>query len=486
MTETILILEDEVLLGSELARHYEKQGLEVVLVSSCTEARKALKSRRIDPLLILSDMSLPDGNGLDLLEEVATFYSATEWIFLTGYGSVPDSVRAVRLGAFDFLTKPCSLDKLDLSVRSALRSAAAQRRLQADANDETRRYGFTRFLGNSAAATQTREMLRQLSLLPISAIILTGETGTGKGLAARILHYNGPRADNPLIELNCAALPRELIESELFGHEAGAFTSAKGRHRGLMEQAHGGTLFLDEIGELPLDLQSKLLKVLEDKSFHRLGGEREIKVDFQIVAATNRDLSTEIKSGSFRADLYHRLSVIELRLPSLRERQGDLCELVPEFLMEFNKRCGKNVNQLSPQAWRLLESHAWPGNVRELRNVIERCVLLSQSSMLPEQWLHLNPGPNFNESGAPDVTKEDYRLTGTAEHKISSAPDNGLMAPDRICFTLDGAVGLDEMVGDIISHALDRQNGNVSEVARLLKTTREKIRYRIGKLKLRP
>ncbi len=461
MIDTILIIEDEKLLGSELQRHYLKLGYEVIWLQSYAEAQRKLHSKKFDPSLILSDLNLPDGNGLDLLEEYGKNMSSCEWIFLTGYGDVPDSVRALRLGAFDFLTKPCPLEQLDLIIRSALRSANAQRRLQEKSKDASQRYAFETFIGSSNVAHQTQQLLRQLSQAPFSALILSGETGTGKGLATRILHYNSTRAKEPLIELNCSALPKDLLESELFGHEAGAYTGATSRHRGLVEQANGGTLFLDEIGEMPLDLQAKLLKVIEDRKIRRIGSETEIQVDIQIIAATNRNLQDDINNGTFRADLYHRLGVFELRLPTLRERLEDIRDLVPEIIAEFNLKAGKNVSKIPPHVWTILEQYNWPGNVRELRNVLERCVILSTSSNLPEQWLQL-------QVSAENINCPDLKHNSTG-----------------IYFPADGSMGLDDMISEIVSIMLKKYDNNVSEVARVLKTTREKVRYRIEKYQLR-
>ncbi|RLA40934.1 MAG: sigma-54-dependent Fis family transcriptional regulator [Gammaproteobacteria bacterium] len=461
MIDTLLIIEDEQLLGSELQRHYIKSGYEVIWVQSYSEAQSKLQSNKTDPSLILSDLNLPDGNGLDLLEENHDTLSSCEWIFLTGYGDIPDSVRALRLGAFDFLTKPYPQEKLDLVVRSALRSANAQRRLQTSSKDASLRYNFDSFIGSSTVASQTQQMLRQLSQAPFSALILSGETGTGKGLATRILHYNSTRAKESLVELNCAALPKDLLESELFGYEAGAFTGAAKRHRGLLEQAQGGTLFLDEIAEMPLDLQAKLLKVIEDRTIRRLGSETEITIDIQLIAATNKNLQEEVSQGQFRSDLYHRLSVFELHLPSLHERLDDLHDLVPDIIAEFNIKSGKNITQIPPQIWHKLENYNWPGNVRELRNVLERSVLLSSSDSLSEQWLQLQEVPSGDTTSS----------TGSSSSVI--------------CLPVDGTMGLDEMTGVIVRTMLNKYDNNVSEVARVLKTTREKIRYRIDKYNLR-
>ena len=457
MIETLLIIEDEKLLGSELSRHYRQSGWEVVLVSSLAEAKALLLSKNLEPLLILSDMNLPDGNALDFMEAMKKHAGYAEWLFLTGYGSVPDSVRALRLGAYDFLEKPCDLERLDLVVASAARSASIQRRVVDQTKQGHRRYSPDAYVGHSAQAQSIRALLAKLTQVPFSALIIGGESGTGKGLAARILHYGGPRAQQPMIEVNCAALPRELLESELFGHEPGAFTGASGRHRGLLEQADGGTLFMDEIGEMPLDLQAKLLKVIEDHKVRRLGGEKEINVDVQIVAASNRDLEQMTESGSFRPDLYHRLSVFRIILPPLRAALDDLDELVPLFVAEYNAKAGRQVKDIPAEVWQKLKAHYWPGNVRELRNVIERCVLFADGPTFPVQWLQLSGKSNAADS----VSSENV-----------------------ISLPLDGSMALDDMDRFIIKTALERADYNLAAAVRILGTTRETLRYRVRKYNL--
>jgi two-component system response regulator AtoC len=455
MADTLLLIEDEALLGTELARHFRREGWEVVLCTDLAHARRALMDDDIEPLVVLSDMNLPDGNALDLLEEIRQHGRSGEWFFLTGYGTVTDSVRALRLGAYDFLEKPCDQKRLDLVVAGAARSARAQRRLREQALQQHQSYVIDAFVGESAAAAATRDVLRKLTQVPFSALIIGGETGTGKGLATRILHYNGLRSGGPLVEINCAALPRELLESEVFGHEAGAFTGAKKRHRGLVEQASGGTLFLDEIAELPLDLQSKLLKVIEDQKVRPLGSEQEISVDVQFVAASNYNLEERLTDGSFRADLYHRLSVFGIRLPSLRQRIDDLAQLVPLLVAEYNARSGKNVRQIPDTVWAALKAHDWSGNVRELRNVIERCVLFSEGDVFPIHWLQLR-GP-----GAP-------------------RPEPAVEA-DRLILPLDGSMSLEDMDRHIVRSALELSDFNVMAAARKLGTTRQTLRYRVQK-----
>jgi DNA-binding NtrC family response regulator len=456
----MLIIEDETLLGAEVSRHYRKAGWEVEWAPDLSAARSILLEQRFDPILVLSDVNLPDGAALDLMEEVRPKQAYAEWIFLTGYGSVPDSVRALRLGAYDYLEKPCDLERLDLVVSSAGRSAAAQRRLIDHARQRHKRYSPEAYVGHSHAASRVRDLLQRLTQVPFSALVIGGETGTGKGLVTRILHYAGARAQNPLVELNCAALPRDLLESELFGHEAGAFTGATGRHRGLLEQADGGTLFLDEIGEMSPELQAKLLKAIEDRKIRRLGGEREIAVDVQIVAASHRDLEAMAKTGEFRSDLFHRLSVFRLTLPPLRESREDLDELVPLFIAEFNAKAGRQVREIPAEVWSKLRAHDWPGNVRELRNVVERCVLFADGPAFPVQWLQL-PGQS------------------AAERKAADPGKNGIYIP------LDGSMNLDDMDRHIIEATLERTGHNIVAAARALGTTRETLRYRIRKYGIR-
>jgi two-component system, NtrC family, response regulator AtoC len=459
VSDTLLVIEDEALLGAELCDEFASVGWETRLAADLAEAESILFEQDLEPLVVLSDMNLPDGNALDLLEKVRKRGISGEWILLTAYGGVPESVRALKLGAYDFLEKPCDQERLQLVVTGAARSSRAQRRLRDEGRERGSRFSPQAFLGHSDGAREVRELLIRLARVPFSAVLLTGETGTGKGLVAKILHYAGPRADGPLVEVNCAALPRELLESELFGHEAGAFTGAKGRRRGLIEQANGGTLFLDELGELDLDLQAKLLKAIEDRRVRRVGGDRELQVDVQVIAATNQDLQSRISEGEFRADLYHRLAVFRLEVPPLRERKQDLEDLLPVFIEEFNARSGQKVSSVPDSVWRRLGGYEWPGNVRELRNLVERCVLLADGPVFPERWLHLGEAESMNHV-----------------HPTSSQAEG-----DRICLPLDGSVSLDDMERFILTEALSRNDDNVSLTARVLGTTREKLRYRVQK-----
>ena len=460
--DTLLIIEDEALFGNEVKRHYQRSGWHVVLAPTLREAEHLVLRSRITPLVVLSDMNLPDGNGLDLLEKARGLGEMGEWVFLTGYGEPADAERAQRLRAVDFLQKPADFKNLDLVIAGAARSARAQRRLKEQASSERQRFSPQAFVGQSPAAQRVRELLSRLCDLPLSSIMIAGETGTGKGLVARILHYSGQRSDGPFVEVNCAALPKDLLESELFGHEQGAFTGAKAPHRGLMEQADGGSLFLDEISEMDAGLQAKLLTAIEGHKMRRLGGEREITADIQVFAASNSDLAKAVSEGRFRADLYHRLSVFELTLPTLRERSQDIQDLVEGLLAEFNTKAKKRVRVVPPDIMVRLETYDWPGNVRQLRNVIERCILLSDGETFPEEWLQLGPS---SEAGAS---------------RTRTAMPEG----DWIHLPLDGSMALEDMDRHIIKTALERHGYNVMATARALGTTRETLRYRIQKYAL--
>jgi two-component system response regulator AtoC len=460
MTDTLLVIEDEDLLADELGRHFRKGGWEVVRAATFEAAAELLFERNLEPLVVLSDMNLPDGNALDLLELARNRASGGEWVLLTAYGTIPDSVRALSLGAVDFIEKPCKTERLDLVIAAAARSARAQLRVRNHARSQNRRFSPDAFVGSSRASQELRDMIRRLAGVPFTACVLAGETGTGKGLAARILHSTSNRSTGPLVEVNCAAIPRDLLESELLGHEPGAFTGATGRHRGVFEQAHLGTLFLDEIGELGPDLQAKLLKVIEEQRVRRLGGEREVAVDVQVIAASNQNLEELVERGTFRRDLYHRLSVFIIDIPPLRDRIEDLEELVPLFLGEFNAIAGRRVGRVTDEAWSAMRRHHWPGNVRELRNAIERGVLLAEGESLGLRWLHLGTS------------------RGAERPSPSAAGDSGLVLP------LDGSMTLDEMDSRIITEALRLAGGNVSAAARTLGVSRQTLRYRIEKYRI--
>lgn len=452
----LLIIEDEKLLGSQLKKRFERSGWNVTLASSAAEARFFLFKNSIDPDVVLSDLNLPDGDGLKLLEEYREEGLKAEWVFLSGYGQTPSINRAIELGAVDFLTKPMDEGKLDLAMAAAARGGKAQKQIDRSARQAASKYSLESFVGQSDQAAAVRKLIGKLCNVSFTSLLIQGETGSGKGLAARILHYAGPRAGQPFVEFNCAAIPTELLESELFGHEAGSFSGAKGQHKGLLEQANGGTLFLDEIGEMDLAIQVKLLKAIEEREFRRVGGEKAVQVDIQVLSASNRDLRQMVEDGDFREDLFHRLSVFEISLPPLRERTGDIEHLSQLIVAELNASCGTSIKGLSKDLLASFRTYAWPGNVRELRNVLERAVLLADG---------------------PVLDTDDVALG----HQRASSGQTNADVGDAVIIPLDGSVSLDEAEMRLIEAVLERENGNVVASARLLGTTREKLRYRMQK-----
>ena len=453
MADTLLLIEDEDFLGTELVRHFSREGWDVVLHRDLSGARKALMEDGLVPLVVVSDMNLPDGNALDLLEECREHQRSSEWLFLTGYGTVADSVRALRIGAYDFLEKPCDQKRLDLVVTSAARSAQAQRRLDDHAHNQNRAYPVSNFSGSSHAASEVRDVLNRLINVSISALIIGGETGTGKGLVARILHNSGPRYKEPLVEVNCAALPRELLESELFGHERGAYTGASASRTGRFERADGGTIFLDEIGELSPTVQIKLLRVLQNREVERLGGPGPIEVDVRVVTATHIDLEKAVEAGTFRADLFYRLNVFPVFIPPLRERKSDIVQLADHFLEKYASHHNKELRRISTPAIDMMMSYHWPGNVRELENCIERAVILSADGVIHGH--HLPPSLQTADA------------TGTP---VAGSFEVLMQAYER----------------EILIEAVKNSRGNMAKASRLLGTTTRILSYRLQKLDIDP
>ncbi len=379
MTFRILIADDEKNIRSGLSRALEMDGYEVFSAEDGQAALKVLLREDID--LIISDLRMPRMTGEELLRRVTSAYPAVPVIILTGHGTVDNAVQAMRDGAYDFITKPVNLERLGLLVKRALgrrELARKQQELQAEVRRLESRNGGGELLGRSAAMQQVFDKIAQVAPTRAS-VLITGESGTGKELVTNALHAASPRKDAPLVKVHCAALSESLLESELFGHEKGAFTGAAGRRKGRFELADGGTVFLDEIGEIHPSVQIKILRVLQERSFERVGGEQTIQVDVRIIAATNRDLKAEVEAGRFREDLYYRLNVVNIHLPPLRERADDIPLLASRFLEEVARENGKDVQGFEPKAAMALRSYSWPGNIRELRNVVESAVVMTRN-----------------------------------------------------------------------------------------------------------
>ena len=383
----ILIIDDEPQLRALLARIIGLEGYDVEQASDCTTGLRLLS--QYEPDVVLCDVKLPDGNGVELVGRIKEIAPAAEVILLTAYGNIPDGVQAIKNGAFDYITKGDDNNKILPLLSRATEKARMQRRLarfEAKLSDE---HSFDRIIGSSEALRQAVNLARKVAATDTS-VLLTGETGTGKEVFAQAIHQAGPRAREAFVAVNCSAFSKELLESELFGHRAGSFTGATKDKKGLFEEADKGTLFLDEIGEMPVELQAKLLRVLESGEFIKIGETRPTKVDLRIIAATNRDLEKEIAAGNFREDLYFRLSVFRIQLPALSQRREDVAEYARYFVGQFAAKMGKRIETIDDAYIAALERHTWHGNVRELRNVVERSLIMAGS---PPIRCRLNSAP---------------------------------------------------------------------------------------------
>ncbi|MGL4208532.1 MAG: sigma-54-dependent transcriptional regulator, partial [Candidatus Adiutrix sp.] len=373
---TVLIVDDEKNYHPTLSALFTHEGYNTISAFSGNEAWGIILEREVD--LILSDMTMPDGNGMELLAKVKAHKPEIPIIMLTAFGTVELAVEAMKLGAFDYLTKPCANDEMLRTVTKALEMSRLGRQNKQLRLALEKRYSFSNLIGKSKPMLALYNIMEKVA--PTKAtVLITGESGTGKELVAQALHYNSPRADKPFVAVNCSALSPTLLESELFGHEKGAFTDAKQHRAGRFEMASGGSLFLDEIGEMDLSIQVKLLRVLQERTFERVGGNQPIPMDVRLMAATNRDLKKEVSAGHFREDLFYRLNVVHLELPPLRERIDDIPILVEFFLKKYGEEMGGIKRNINRETLRLMFDYNWPGNVRELENVLERGLVLASS-----------------------------------------------------------------------------------------------------------
>jgi DNA-binding NtrC family response regulator len=444
---TLLIVDDEELVRWSLRERFTRDGYTVLESGTAAGAIERL-SPAVD--LVLLDHRLPDGDGLTVLRQIKEISPDTLVILMTAFSTVENAVAAMKHGAYHYLNKPFNLDDVAVLVEKALETSRLRREVRLLRGTQSREFGFDAIIGASPSMTAAKALLERIAASPATTVLLTGETGTGKDLAAKAIHYNSERASKPFVNITCSALPEQLLESELFGHERGAFTDARQQKRGLLETADGGTVFLDEIGEMTPGLQAKLLRFLEDRMFKRVGGLTDIRVDVRVVAASNRDLEDEVKAGRFREDLFYRLQVMPVVLPPLRERRGDIPLLVDYYIDRYNREFRKRVRGLAPEARTLLEQYRWPGNVRELRNAIERAMLLAD-----HEWL-----------GAEDF------VTLTRSHSSSTfrLPAEG--------------VSLEAVERQLLMQALERCGGNQTQAGHLLGINRDQVRYRIEKFGL--
>jgi two-component system response regulator AtoC len=448
-TPTILVVDDEQLIRWSLSDRLKSEGYNVAEAGTAAEAL-AKSEEGMD--LVLLDYRLPDGDGLAVLKSIKERTPDTLVILLTAYTSVETAVEAMRQGAYHYLNKPFNLDEIALLVEKALETTRLRREVRTLRASQAQPYSFDRIVGKSAALVAVKALLQKVAASPASTVLLTGESGTGKDLAAKVLHYNSSRAAKPFMNITCSALPETLLESELFGHERGAFTGADRQKRGLLETADGGTVFLDEIGEMVPALQVKLLRFLEEKTFKRVGGSSDIHVDVRVISATNRKLQDEVRQGRFREDLFYRLNVLPIALPPLRDRVEDIPTLVEFYVDSYNSEFRKRIRGVAPDAMAQLQRYPWPGNVRELRNVVERAMLLADGDRL----------------SAAD-------LSGMAAGPVRLS--------DRVELPAAG-IDLEQLERSLLVQALQRTGWNQTRAATLLGLNRDQIRYRIEKFQL--
>lgn len=384
-TFSVMLVDDEILTLNNLKKALEKEGYEVILAESGEKALDLLENCR--PHLILLDLVLPGISGLEVLKKVKETDREIIVIMMSAYEILEKAVEAMKLGAYDYLLKPFKLSELKATVQRALDTLSLRLRFLDEFEKQKQRYYFGKIVAQSRKMKEVLDMAARVAQSDRTTVLLQGESGTGKELLARAIHYHSPRAEKPIVAINCAAIPENLLESELFGYEAGAFTDARKRKIGLLEKADEGTVFFDEIGDMSLALQAKILRVLEDGTFVRLGGSQPIKINVRIMAATNRDLVKETEKGNFRQDLFYRLNVVPITIPPLRERKEDIIPLVLFFMEEFNREIKRNYRGLEPEAAQALLNYSWPGNVRELRNTVERVMSLYQAENIQLQFL---------------------------------------------------------------------------------------------------
>ena len=482
----ILVADDEQNLRRVLVALLRRDGHEVVQAATGLEAIERLA----DVDVVITDLRMPGADGMEVLRTASRTHPHVPVIMITAYGSVGQAVEAIKAGAFDYIEKPFEQDSIraivDKAIGQANANRTAPRQTLYPAGDlEARgRYGL---VGNSELMHSIFTVIEQVADTP-STVLITGESGTGKELVAKALHEQSSRKGEPFIKINCAAIPKTLMESELFGYEKGAFTGATSSKPGRFELADGGTLFLDEIGEIPVEMQVKLLRAIQESEFERVGGLKTIKVDVRLITATNRDLEQEIQRGNFREDLYYRLNVVPLQIPPLRKRTGDIPMLVQHIIKKFNERLKKNISGIADDALAALEGHSWPGNIRELENVLERTILFCKGERIERADLQLGSGggtempapvvPRTTSSGAmapvaDDEAEDDDAVAG----ELAGTPSGSLKDIVR------AEVGRVER--ELIVKALEETGGNVTQAARLLKISRKSLQMKMKELGLR-
>ncbi len=449
----ILVVDDEKLIRWSVSERLQRGGFDVVTAESGEQALDLIAAT--PPDLMLLDVRLPGIDGVETLQRALGLHPELAVLMMSAHSTVDVAVEAMKRGAIDFLVKPFPFQALDAAVERAISTARTRRQIATLSSEKRGANALEALVGSSSAMDQVRTLVGRLATSETTTVLIEGESGSGKEVVARAIHYQSARADRPILQVNCAALPEHLLESELFGHERGAFTDAHAQKRGLFESADGGSVMLDEIGDLPAGGQAKLLRLLENKTFRRVGGVQELRADVRVIAATNVNLEERVAEGRFRADLFFRLNVVRIAVPPLRDHADDVPTLAAHFIARFNQEMKRQVKGVSAPAMEILKGYHWPGNVRELRNVIERAFILHAGAdeLRPE---HLTP--ELRKAGPPPKR---------AEKLVPPVSEDGLV--------------LDDVERKLIAEAMERASGNQSKAARLLGVSRDTLRYRLKK-----
>ncbi|MDR0842012.1 MAG: sigma-54 dependent transcriptional regulator [Acidobacteriota bacterium] len=464
--DTILVVDDDPLARRTFQRKLEDRGYHVIFAG---DGEAALSRVQADsPSLVTLDIKMPGMSGVDVLLELRRRGVQIPVIMVTAFGVVDDAVRSLKLGAYDFIEKPVNFEKLENVILNALEAKRLRSEVARTHAEQRSAFSADRIIGVSEHVREVRALIRKVAVSCASTILIQGESGTGKDLVAHAMHYESARRDRPFFAVNCAAIPETLMESELFGHEKGAFTDAGSQKKGLFEMADGGTLFLDEISEMTLGMQAKLLRVMEGQTFRRVGGVRDLSVDVRIVVASNLNLEDAARAGKFRKDLFFRLSIIPVHLLPLREHKEDIPPLLEHFIRHYNMKFRKNIQGLTKEAEELLMNYNWPGNIRELKNAVERVMILAEERRVPARYLPIR----ISERGAPRAA-----ASAGGEEGEEVAPSGAFQLPS-------GGASLADIERDLLRQALVAAHGNKTTAARLLGITRDTLRYKVKKYKL--
>lgn len=490
-SKAILLIEDEASMAEMLELALKKWGYRVRVARNLHDGLAGVERGRVD--IVLSDIKLPDGSGIDVLSRVNSLPERPPVVFMTAFGSAESAVEAMKLGAAHYITKPFKLEALKETLEKALKEpaknvAAAADQQKQDGSPSVKVEGFSRshIIGESKALKDLFQLVDRVAKTKTN-ILVTGESGTGKELVARAIHFSGPLKKEPFVAVNCGAIPETLIESELFGHKKGSFTGAVADKDGLFQVASGGTIFLDEVGELPMSMQVKLLRVLQDRTLRPVGGTEDVKIDVRVISATNRNLEEEISKGNFREDLFYRLNVIQIKTPPLRSRKEDIPLLVDFFVKKFSLTMGKNITRISQQAMNALMNYDFPGNVRELENIIERATALEGAGEISLESLPpaiAKAAASVHRPNAPDQ-KEEATISSDVSSSYHDYFSHEAIRKAVVASLEKGSVNLEQVVGEIekefIMRALEMSDGVKKKAAELLGVTFRSMRYRIQK-----